>query len=109
VGRPNLRLRGEIRKLFNRGRLYRGRWMTVRICDTDLSATLISVRKRFGGAVVRNRARRRLRALCRELNPQRHPGQLLLVSIRDHARGRGYRDLRIDLISAFKSLGLLDQ
>ena len=69
---------------------------------------LISVRKKFGGAVLRNRVRRRLRAVCRELGPRIRPGHLVLISLGDHARRAGYRALRSDLVSAFRTLGLID-
>ena len=82
--------------------------MHVRLCDSDLSKTLISVRKHLGKAVLRNRARRRLRSLCRQLSPDGPQERFLMVSLRDHARDATYPDLRSDLTSAFQFLGLLD-
>lgn len=109
MGRASLRLRREIQRLFENGRRYRGRWVHVRVVDSGLERTIISVRRRFGGAVARNRVRRRLRAICRELAPEGLPGRLLMISVGDRSGNAGFSGLRADLASAFKSLGLLRQ
>ena len=109
MSRPNLRLRREVRRLRSEGRIYRGRWMHVRIGDSCLPSLLISVRKRFGGAVSRNQARRRIRAIFRDLLPNGSSGNLILISIADAAGGTCFNELRIDLTSALSKFGLLDQ
>ena len=80
----------------------------MRAGPSESGRIIISVRRKFGGAVLRNRARRRIRAVCRELAPRIRAGQLVMVSLGDHARRAGYRELRIDIISAFSTLGLID-
>ena len=70
--------------------------------------TLISVRKRFGSAVQRNRARRRIRAICREAYPDGLSDILLMISLADRASLAGYQGLRADLLAAFDALGLQD-
>ena len=69
---------------------------------------IFSVRRRFGGAVARNRARRRLRAICRELIPGGRPGWLVLVSLGDRAGKAAYQELWNDLASAFATLSLIE-
>ena len=106
MGRPNLRLRQQVWRVRREGRIFRGRWLHVRLGVSDLDQTLIAVRRRFGKAVCRNRVRRRIRALCRELVPGGHPGQLLLISVGDRSGGASFQDLQSDLVAAFDGLGL---
>ena len=82
--------------------------MQVRVGMSEPGRTLISVRKKYGGAVMRNRARRRLRAICREFGMDCPQGYLLMISLRDEARGAQYHQLRSDLFTALGGLGLLD-
>jgi len=83
--------------------------MHVRSGESLFPNVMISIRKRFGGAVLRNKARRRIRAICRDILPNGSHGQLLLISIADGASRTCFNDLRNDLTSAFSHLGLLDQ
>ena len=108
MGRRRGRQRGEIDRLFRDGRIHRGRWMHVRGLPASESCTLISVRKRFGSAVLRNRARRRIRAICREAFPEGLSDTLLMISLADRASVAGYQGLRADLFAAFEALGLQD-
>jgi ribonuclease P protein component len=83
--------------------------MHVRIGNSSLPNLLISVRKRFGGAVSRNQARRRIRAIFRDLLPNGSNGKLILISIADAAGETRFNELRTDLTSALSKFGLLDQ
>jgi len=107
MGRPNLRMRREIGSIRNSGRIFRGRWVHIRIGASDQDQTLISVRKKFGKAVSRNRIRRQIRTLCRELIPKGHLGFLLVISVGDRSLGVSYGDLRQDLLGAFQAFDLL--
>ena len=61
---------------------------------------------KIGGAVIRNRARRRLRALAVEILPGHAlPGYDYVLIARAVTPRRGYNDLRQDLIAALKKLG----
>lgn len=62
--------------------------------------------KKIGNAVLRNRAKRRLRALAREiLAPAARPGwDYVLVARPDATVSRTYADLRIDLEQALRSV-----
>ena len=108
MGTPNLRIRSEILKIRQHGQIFRGRWVHVRIGTSEMDLTLISVRKKFGNAVRRNRIRRQVRVLCSELLPSGHSHRLVLISIGDHAWGVSYTELRVELHRAFQKLGLID-
>ncbi|MDE2999854.1 MAG: ribonuclease P protein component [Gemmatimonadota bacterium] len=101
------RLRKEVQHLRRTGSLFRGRWMHVRACESTEERIIISVRKRFGKAVARNRARRRIRAICREMEPHGSTGHLVIISVGDGSAAAGFRDLRSDIVVAFGKLGLL--
>jgi ribonuclease P protein component len=63
--------------------------------------------KKVGGAVVRNRARRRLRALAREvLAGEAAPGYDYVLIARAETATRDYADLRNDMRFALKRLRL---
>lgn len=63
--------------------------------------------KKVGGAVVRNRARRRMRALAREvLVRDAAPGYDYVLIARPETATRGYAELRDDLRHALKRLRL---
>ena len=107
MGRPNLRIRSEIGKIRQRGQIFRGRWVHVRIGTSEQDRTLISVRKKFGNAVRRNRIRRQIRAVCSELIPSGHAQCLLLISVGDHAHSVSFSQLRLELQNAFQKFGLI--
>ena len=106
MGKPDLRLGKEVRALLKSGRVYRGRLLHVRIGGSDLSRTLISIRRKFGPAVARNRARRRLRHLCRDLGLLHLPNHLILLSVSDRASSATFDDLKSDLLGALQALDL---
>ncbi len=108
MGTPNLRIRREIAKIRQHGQIFRGRWVHVRIGTSEMDLTLISIRKKFGNAVRRNRIRRQVRAICSELIPLGHSHSLMIISIGDHAFGVSYAELRLELHLAFQKLGLID-
>ncbi|HEY7611159.1 MAG TPA: ribonuclease P protein component [Alphaproteobacteria bacterium] len=66
--------------------------------------------KKVGGAVVRNRARRRLKALAREvLASEAVPGYDYVLIARAETATRDYGDLRKDMRFALKRLRLLER
>lgn len=63
--------------------------------------------RKVGNAVLRNRARRRLKALAREIMPQHAaPGHDYVLVARKATPERGYAELRRDLESALRRLKL---
>jgi ribonuclease P protein component len=66
--------------------------------------------RKVGGAVARNRARRRLRAAAREvLSKTAKPGYDFVLIARAGTLGRGYSDLVADLNVALSKLGATRQ
>lgn len=107
MARSKLRLGREIDNIRNKGQIYRGHWVHVRIGQSNLNQTLISVRKKFGNAVSRNHIRRQIRSLCRECLPNGHPGNLLIISVGDKSLGVSFSELRRDIFCAFEVLDLI--
>ena len=62
-----------------------------------------AIGRRAGGAVVRNRIRRRLRAIVREVAAQLRPGAYL-VGASAGAASLSYRDLRATVCQALRAL-----
>ncbi len=98
--RTSLQKRVEtVRKTGTRGR---GQWL--RICsgpDAE-GRVVISIRRKFGKAVQRNRIRRQLRVLCRDLSDVSWDARLTLLSVDDRAGGVSYAALREDLTRALR-------
>ena len=105
MGKPDLRLRREIRALLKSGRVYRGRLLHVRFGVSALSKTLISIRRKFGSAVDRNRARRRLRDICRSQNLLEPADRLILITVSDRASTATFAEFKMDFNRALLSLG----
>ena len=106
MGKPDLRLGKEVRALLKSGRVYRGRLLHVRIGGSELSRTLISVRRKFGPAVARNRVRRRIRHLCREWGLLQPNHRLIFVTISDSAASATFQELKADFECAVQALDL---
>jgi ribonuclease P protein component len=70
--------------LSERGTFRSHRLMTIRFLRTDLETTRfgLSTGRRLGGAVIRNRARRRLREVLRVMAPSFQPGWDVLIIAR---------------------------
>ncbi|MBQ8331334.1 MAG: ribonuclease P protein component [Clostridia bacterium] len=67
----------------------------------------LSVSKKIGGAVLRNRAKRVIRAAYDPLRPQLKTGFLLVISARAAINGRKSTDVGAELETAFFKLGLI--
>ncbi len=81
---------------------------TVRTNNTSLLRIGIAASKKIGGAVVRNRIRRRLKAIARELAPQVKPGTDLLIGVRVGAATASSDQLRAAVTDCLRRAGLMD-
>ena len=112
-------------KTFTRGERFVGRYISVHIL-TDYTAKRrmlahpkklytnrigISVTKKLGGAVERNRAKRIIRAGLRMLRDTEtlKTGKLIVISARPTIVGRSSLDVRDELNCAMKKLDMLEQ
>ncbi|MEZ4501673.1 MAG: ribonuclease P protein component [Dehalococcoidia bacterium] len=104
----SLRKARDFDQAFRRGRRSRQRLLAMVARPNDLEATRVgfAISRRVGGAVVRNRVRRRLKALLREL-PIAQPTDLVLTA-QPAAAEATFADLRRDLEACAQACGLLE-
>ena len=110
-------------KTYKSGKRFVGRFVAVYVLK-DLAASKLrrahpqkqfvnrlglSVSKRVGGAVQRNRAKRIIRAAYDPLRPLLRTGNLVVISARDAIVGQKSPAVRSELETAFKKLELLTE
>jgi ribonuclease P protein component len=85
------------------------RLLVVRIAPNRLEVTRFgfSTGRRLGGAVIRNRIRRRLREILRALGPRLRPGSDVLVVARPPAVAATFQELRQALERLLRQSGVL--
>lgn len=71
--------------------------------DFDRPCVAFAISRKVGGAVVRNRLRRRLRAIAEEVSPQLKPGAYL-VTVSTEVTDLSYRELRENVNAAFAAV-----
>jgi ribonuclease P protein component len=104
--------RSDFRKTYDEGKKLAGRYLVlfVRSSETGAIRLGLTVTKRVGCAVERNRARRRLREVFRRearatLERNRWTGTDMVVNLRDGAASVGVRELSEDLDRLLRRLG----
>ena len=104
----SLKLNHVFRRLYSKGSCVAGRYLVL-YCKrngSDENRVGITVSKKLGGAVVRNRARRRLRE-CYRLNEDRlRPGYDIVIAARSRCLSAPFAVLEASFLSACSSLGL---
>lgn len=98
----HLRSPRDFQRVRARGRRYGGEWLTLHVARQDgaepgPTRVGFSVSKRVGGAVVRNRVKRRLRESIRRQISQLHMGWDIIVSARPQAAQAEYATLDAEL------------
>ncbi len=86
------------------------RLLLVRFLRTDLDRPRfgLSTGRRLGGAVVRNRTRRRLREALRALEPRLNAGWDVLVVVRPVAATASYAEVRAALEKVLRATGIME-
>ena len=101
----------EFARLRNEGRSVHGKFMVLRLLrSSDVTPTRIGIvtSRRVGGAVFRNRVRRRLRELVRVDRPRLAPNFWLVLIARPYAVEAKFHALREEWRALAKSGGVLD-
>lgn len=83
--------------------------LAARFAPNDLGRTRfgLSTGRRLGNAVVRNRVRRRLRAVLRALGPRMAPGWDVLIVCRPPITAASYAEIRAALERTLRGGGVL--
>jgi len=128
--KKNYSLKGRqvFHKVFTRGRRFKGNGVRVIVLPCNYGGihdehahknetekkTLhgnvkigIAIRKKYGNAVMRNRAKRIVRSVCRELLPDLHEGYYIIVQPDNDFQLLGYSEIKHTIASVFKKAGLL--
>lgn len=107
---PHLKRRADFLKIAKRGRKAVTKGMIVQALprhDEQMHVGFTASRK-VGGAVVRNRARRRMRALANSVLPNRAMnGHDYVLIARAAISDRAFNDLSVDLLRALAKLDVL--
>lgn len=109
---PTSRLtrRSEFRRVYDAGRRLTGRHVQLFVLPNAVGVFRlgITVTKRVGGAVVRNRLRRRIREIFRTDRSLTRAALDVVVNVRDEARDAPTRALRAELVRllpGFRAVG----
>ena len=103
---------GEFRRVKEKGRSWPGRFLVLGVlpdaapADTDSRIGFVTSR-RVGGAVVRNRVRRRLREAVRHSRPRLKPGCWLVVVARYTAARAGAAELAAEWLKLARRASIL--
>lgn len=99
----------QFRAVYRRGRLRFGRYTAVHVLsvgNSDPAKVGLSVSKRVGTAVVRNRIKRRLREIARAAAPKIPQGVHIVIGCKASARDATFQQLQADVLGAMRGLGL---
>ena len=107
--RDTLKKNSDFRRLYTKGKSAATPWLVLycRKNRTDHNRTGYTVSTKLGGAVVRNRVRRRLREIVRLNMPALKPGYDLVLVARSRAVDAEYQRLERAYLTACEKLGLI--
>lgn len=103
---------GEFRRVKEQGRSWPGRFLILGVLeDADASGQSSRIgfvtSRRVGGAVVRNRVRRRLREVVRRSRPQLKPGRWLVLVARHTAAHASAAELAAEWLKLARRAAIL--
>jgi ribonuclease P protein component len=106
---PTLRTDRDFRRVLRTGRRWSGRLVVayVQVSEGPTRVGLVCGRG-VGGAVERNRARRRLREAWRRLLPSVRPGVDVVLVARPEVRGVRLADLESDVRAVLRTGGVIE-
>ena len=110
-------------KAYRKGRSYVGKLVTVYVLRDYTAEKLkranpekkyvnrvgLSVSKKLGGAVARNRAKRLIRAGFDAVKPRLRGGNLIVIGARGAILSKKSTDVALELEAAFAAIGLLSE
>ena len=110
-------------KAYKKGRSYVGKLVTVYVLRDFTAEKLmranpekkylnrvgLSVSKKLGGAVARNRAKRLIRAGYDRVKPNIRTGNLIVIGARGAILGKKSTQVAVELETAFRTLGLYSE
>lgn len=107
--RFRVRSRGEFQKIYQEGRSFANRAAVLYVLPGWGGASRVgfAAGRKLGGAVVRNRVRRRLREALRLVWPRVRPGFLAVVIARPAAAEMGFGELCSRVAELIQRAGLL--
>lgn len=104
-----LRSASDFDRVRTRGRTVSSRWFVVKALPNDLGHNRygFAAGKRFGNAVQRNRAKRLMREVLRELHPHLAQGFDIVVIVRNNVpNDLTYAHVRPDIAELLRRVGL---
>jgi len=99
----------EFKKLYNKGKSAASKCVVVYCIKNNMSENRIgiTVSTKLGGAVQRNRIRRRLKEIYRINEPSFRLGYNIVLVARHRCRDAGWSELEASVLTLFNKLGLL--
>ena len=98
----------EFKRLYNKGKSAASKYVVVYYIKNNSAVNRlgITVSTKLGGAVQRNRIRRRLKEIYRLNEPALRKGYNIVLVARHGSRGAKWKDLESSVLYLFKKLGL---